>query len=76
MSETYRDNSQYFKMGAAVAVGELWCEGHLGEGEETASNMRAFLGSFGINSTEDLVGLGMGDTYLSDFREILPGAAS
>lgn len=76
MSETYRDNSHYFKMGAAVAVGELWCEGHLGEGEEPASNARAFLESFGIKSTEDLEELGMGDFYLGDFRNILPSTAS
>lgn len=63
-------NNDYFKMGAVVAVGELYGQGMLESSEEMAEEIRSFLGSFGVNDLDDMRALGMGDVYLSNFKNV------
>lgn len=65
--DTYSDND-YFKMGAAVAVGELYDSGRLGEKSEVASEVREYLESFGLRSLEDMRRLGISGQFLDDFK--------
>ena len=60
----------YFKMGAVTAVGELYAEGLLGSSECRASEIRRFLGSFGIEGIDDMRRLGMRGLYLRDFEQV------
>lgn len=63
-------NNDYFKMGAVVAVGELYGQGMLESSDDTAADIRTFLGSFGVNDLDDMRALGMGDVYLSNFKNV------
>lgn len=63
-------SNDYFRMGAAVAVGELYDAGRLGEKTEVAGEVRSFLKSFGINSIEDVHALGVTGPYIEDFRAL------
>ena len=67
---TPRTNNDYFRMGAAVAVGELYDAGRLGVKSEVAGEVRAFLRSFGINGIEDVRALGMTGPYIEDFKTL------
>lgn len=67
--ELVNDND-YFKMGAAVAVGELYDLGRLGRSPEAKRETQSFLASFGICDMDDLDALGMKGPYLNDFRQL------
>ena len=69
MSKTTKEED-YFKMGAAVAVGELFDLGKLGFSEEDFSMVRGFLGSFGVQGLQDVADLGIKGPYLRDFERI------
>ena len=65
-----RNPDRYFKMGAAVAVGELYDSGKLGERTRVAGEVRSYLESFGLKSIEDVHDLGITGPYLHDFELI------
>ena len=65
-----KDNNAYFKMGAAVAVSELFVLGRLGSPAKVAGETREFLGSFGIKGMEDVDGLGICGPYADDLARI------
>ena len=65
----YSDND-YFKMGAAVAVGELYDVGRLGDCDEVAPEVRAYLASFGVRSMDDVRALGITGPYAADFERL------
>ncbi|MBQ3106550.1 MAG: hypothetical protein IJC51_03655 [Eggerthellaceae bacterium] len=56
----------YFRMGAAVAVGELYGLGRAGSAEEA----RGFLASFGVRGMGDVERLGIKGPYIGEFEEI------
>lgn len=62
--------SRHFKMGAAVAVGELFGLGRLGDGEEAVNKTRSFLRSFGIKDMDDVESLGIKGPYVEDLGRI------
>lgn len=64
------ESSRYFRMGAAVAVGEMLDGGMLGSGPEALSAARSFLASFGVRSMEDVDGLGITGPYRRDFASL------
>lgn len=70
MAESEKD--RYFRMGAVVAVGELYAEGALGDGEEVRENLRKFLKSFGVRGADDVLDLISFSGYREDFRSIFP----
>lgn len=65
-----RDDNAYFKMGAAVAVSELFGLGRLGSPAKVAGETREFLGSFGIRSMDDVDELGISGPYADDLARI------
>ncbi len=65
-----RKFNEFFRMGAVVAVGELFDEGLLGWPTCVAEDVRAFLGSFGIKSLDDVRKLGLTGPYLEDFERV------
>lgn len=65
-----RDNNAYFKMGAAVAVSELFGLGRLGTPAKVAGETREFLSSFGIRSMDDVDELGICGPYVDDLARI------
>ena len=68
-ADTFADND-YFRIGAAVAIGELYCTGRLGDKSQVANDTRLFLSSFGLNSVGDIRNLGVTGPYLDDFTEL------
>ena len=62
--------NDYFKMGAIVAIGELFDEGLLGARDAAAPQVRDYLRSFGICGFDDMRALGMGDIYINDFETL------
>ena len=71
-----RKFNEFFRMGAVVAVGELFDEGLLGWPTCVAENVRGFLGSFGVNSVADVQALGVTGPYLEDFERVFAPEAS
>ena len=69
---TQRDNAyannDFFRMGAAVAVGELYEVGRLGDKAEVADEVRRYLASFGLRSMADIDALGIKRPYVEDFE--------
>lgn len=65
----YSDN-QYFKMGAVVAVGELYDLGRLGQKDKVAGDVRCFLESFGLSTIRDVHDLGITGPYLEELEEL------
>ena len=63
-------NNDYFKMGAIVAVGELYDSGRLGNKQTVAEDTRLFLESFGVRSLEDIRNLGVTGPYIEDFQTL------
>lgn len=68
----FLSNNDFFKMGAVVAIGELFDHGKLGNKKDVALEVRDYLSSFGIRSISDMRSLGMGDHYLEDFKGVYP----
>ena len=71
-AHAYSD-SELFKMGAAVAIAELFAMGYLGNGNEGATEVQKYLKSFGISRLDDIVTLGIKGPYMDDFQEIYAG---
>ncbi len=63
-------NNDYFRMGAAVAVGELFDGGQLGDKKAVAGETRSFLESFGLKSLQDIKDLGITGPYINDFETL------
>ena len=67
---------EFFRMGAAVAIGELYDEGMLGDKNAVAYDVRDYLESFGIVSFDEVCRLGITGPYLEDFKRIFAANAS
>lgn len=67
---------EFFRMGAAVAIGELYDEGMLGDKNAAAYDVRDYLESFGIASFDEVCKLGITGPYLDDFKRIFAENAS
>ena len=67
---------EFFRMGAAVAIGELYDEGMLGDKNTVVRDVRDYLESFGIASFEEVCKLGITGPYLEDFKRIFAANAS
>lgn len=67
---------EFFRMGAAVAIGELYDEGMLGDKNVVVRDVRDYLESFGIASFEEVCKLGITGPYLEDFKRIFVANAS
>ena len=67
---------EFFRMGAAVAIGELYDEGMLGGKNAVARDVRDYLESFGIASFDEVCKLGITGPYLEDFKRIFAENAS
>lgn len=67
---------EFFRMGAAVAIGELYDEGMLGDKNAVAYDVRDCLESFGIASFDEVCRLGVTGPYLEDFKRIFAANAS
>lgn len=63
-------DSKHFKMGAAVAVGELFGLGRFGSGEAAADDARSFLMSFSIKGIDDVAALEITGPYVDDLMRI------
>lgn len=68
-------NNDFFRMGATVAVGELYASGRLGEGESAARDAGAFLASFGVRTMDDVRSLGICGPYIEDFEGLFAPSA-
>lgn len=67
---------EFFRMGAAVAIGELYDEGMLGDKNAVAHDVRDYLESFGIANFDEVCRLGITGPYLEDFKRIFAANAS
>lgn len=67
---------EFFRMGAAVAIGELYDEGMLGDKNAVAYDVRDYLESFGIASFDEVCRLGITGPYLEDFKRLFAANAS
>lgn len=70
MDENPRSDNDLFRMGAAVAVGELYDSGRLGDKDGVAREVKSYLASFGLKSLEDIRALGMTGPYIEDFERL------
>lgn len=78
MAEENRDrgaysNNDYFRMGAAVAVGELYDMAARGRLLDDDEEVKSHLGSFGVNGMEDVDALGIKGPYRRDFERLYLG---
>ena len=67
---------EFFRMGAAVAIGELYDEGMLGDKNAVAYDVRDYLESFGSASFDEVCRLGITGPYLEDFKRIFAANVS
>lgn len=67
---------EFFRMGAAVALGELYDEGMLGDKNTVARDVRDYLENFGVSSFDEVCRLGVTGPYLEDFKRIFAENAS
>ena len=67
---------EFFRMGAAVAIGELYDEGMLGDKNVVVRDVRDYLESFGIASFDEVCRLGVTGPYFEDFKRIFAENAS
>ena len=75
MEQAVRDRGPFtdndlFRMGAAVAVGELFDMGRLGDKASNASQVRSYLASFVIRGIDDIQALGITGPYAGDFLRL------
>ena len=68
----YTDND-YFRMGAAVAVGELYDMAGFGRFLEDDREVRSCLESFGVHGLDDVDALGIKGSYRRDFERLYLG---
>ena len=76
MEGNARSDKDLFKMGAAVAVGELYDSGRLGDKIAIASEVIAYLASFGLKDLEDIRALGITGPYIEDFEGLYATGAA
>ena len=76
MEGNARSDKDLFKMGAAVAIGELYDSGRLGDKIAIASEVIAYLASFGLRDLEDIRALGMTGPYIEDFEKLYATGAA
>ena len=67
---------EFFRMGAAVAIGELYDEGMLGDKNVVVRDVRDYMESFGVSSFDGVCRLGITGPYLEDFKRIFAENAS
>ena len=65
--------NDYFRMGAAIAVGELYDMAALGRFLEDDREVKSYLESFGIRGLEDVDALGIKGPYRRDFERLYLG---
>lgn len=68
----YTDND-YFRMGAAIAVGELYDMAAFGRLIEDEEGVKSYLESFGIRGMDDVDELGIKGPYRRDFERLYLG---
>lgn len=68
----FSDND-YFRMGAAIAVGELYDMAAFGRFLEDDKEVKSYLGSFGVCGLEDVDELGIKGPYRRDFERLFLG---
>ena len=71
-SGRYTDND-YFRMGAAIAVGELYDMASFGSFLEDDREVRSYLESFGVRGLDDVGKLGIKGPYRRDFERLYLG---
>ena len=76
MEGNARSDKDLFKMGAAVAVGELYDSGRLGDKVTVATEVIAYLASFGLKDLEDIRALGITGPYIEDFEKLYATGAA
>ena len=67
-------NNDYFRMGAAIAVGELYDMAAFGSFLEDENEVKSYLESFGICGLNDVDELGIKGPYRRDFERLYLGA--
>ena len=70
----YSDND-YFRMGAVVAVGELYDMAAFGSFLTDEQEVRSYLESFGVRGLDDVDALGIRGPYRRDFERLYLGRA-
>lgn len=70
----YSDND-YFRMGAAVAVGELYDMAAPGSFLADDDEVRGYLASFNVRGMDDVDALGIRGPYRRDFERLYLGKA-
>ena len=70
----YSDND-YFRMGAAVAVGELYDMAAFGSFLTDERAVMSYLESFGVRGMDDVDELGIKGPYRRDFERLYSGKA-
>ena len=68
----YTDND-YFRMGAAIAVGELYDMAAFGRFLEDDREVKSYLESFGVRGLDDVDALGIKGPYRRDFERLYLG---
>ena len=71
--EGHRSENDYFRMGAAIAVGELYDMAALGAFLEDDREVKSYLESFGVRGLEDVDALGIKGPYRRDFERLYLG---
>ena len=66
--------NDYFRMGAAIAVGELYDMAAFGRLIEDEEGVKSYLESFGIRGLDDVDELGIKGPYRRDFERLYLGA--
>ena len=68
-----RSDNDYFRMGAAIAVGELYDMAAFGSFLEDEGEVKSYLESFGICGLSDVDELGIKGPYRRDFERLYLG---
>lgn len=68
-----RSNNDYFRMGAVIAVGELYDMAAFGSFLEDDQEVKSYLESFGVRGLEDVDKLGIKGPYRRDFERLFLG---
>ena len=71
--ERQRNDNDYFRMGAAIAVGELYDMAAFGRFLEDDKEVKSYLESFGIRGLDDVDELGIKGPYRRDFERLYLG---
>ena len=71
--ERERSDNDYFRMGAAVAVGELYDMAAFGDFLTDEQAVRSYLESFGVRGLDDVDELGIKGPYRRDFERLYLG---